>query len=80
MKRGLSETSLAEVEWLKELPDELDVCIAQRDFDTAIELLFEGIIAKPIEGLWVAEVGINRNTVKSCSDSPNLKAVLCRGP
>lgn len=39
---GDSEGSVDEVEWLRELPDELDVCTAQRDFDTAIELLFEG--------------------------------------
>lgn len=37
-----SQESASEIEWLKELPDELDVCIAQRDFDAAVELLFEG--------------------------------------
>ncbi|XP_003374404.1 exocyst complex component 8 [Trichinella spiralis] len=31
-----------DVEWIRELPDELDVCIAQRDFDSALELLTEG--------------------------------------
>ncbi|KRX96662.1 Exocyst complex component 8 [Trichinella pseudospiralis] len=30
-----------DVEWIRELPDELDVCIAQRDFDSALELLTE---------------------------------------
>uniref|UniRef100_A0A914V189 Exocyst component Exo84 C-terminal domain-containing protein n=1 Tax=Plectus sambesii TaxID=2011161 RepID=A0A914V189_9BILA len=36
------ENGSAESEWLRELPDELDVCIAQRDFESAVELLFEG--------------------------------------
>lgn len=30
------------MEYLKELPDELDACIAQRDFDNAVDILYEG--------------------------------------
>ncbi|KHJ48521.1 Vps51/Vps67 [Trichuris suis] len=33
--------SAVDLEWIKELPDELDVCIAQRDFSSALDLLSE---------------------------------------
>lgn len=30
---------MLDVDWLKEIPDDLDVCIAQRDFDGAVDLI-----------------------------------------
>lgn len=32
----------AEFEWLRELPDELDECLAQREFDQVVEMIAEG--------------------------------------
>lgn len=40
-QRASSETEY-DSEWLRQLPDELDVCIAQRDFEQAVEFIFEG--------------------------------------
>ena len=42
-RRG-SEDARAEedVEWLRELPDEIEVCLAQREWETCLELLAEG--------------------------------------
>ena len=39
---GSGAEDAAELEWLRELPDELDECLAQRDFDNVLELLAEG--------------------------------------
>uniref|UniRef100_A0A5S6QFB0 Exo84_C domain-containing protein n=1 Tax=Trichuris muris TaxID=70415 RepID=A0A5S6QFB0_TRIMR len=33
--------SAVDLDWIKELPDELDVCIAQRDFNSALDILSE---------------------------------------
>jgi len=33
----------SDITWLSELPDELDVLIAQRDFDKAVGLIEKGI-------------------------------------
>lgn len=42
-RRSSEEAAAAEdVEWLRELPDEMEVCIAQREFPTCLELLAEG--------------------------------------
>ena len=30
------------VEWLRDIPDDLDVCIAQRDFEGAMTLIEKG--------------------------------------
>ncbi|KAJ7342247.1 hypothetical protein JRQ81_009938 [Phrynocephalus forsythii] len=37
--RALSEKRRLEQEWIQELPEDLDVCIAQRDFEGAVDLL-----------------------------------------
>ncbi len=36
------EADLVHVEWLQELPEDLDVCIAQRDFEGAVNLINRG--------------------------------------
>ena len=38
---------LLHVDWVQELPEDLDVCIAQRDFEAAVDL-----IQKSIFTLW----------------------------
>lgn len=35
-----------------ELPDELDVCIAERNFEKAVALLQEGAISRTVSQLW----------------------------
>ena len=37
------ETDLLHTEWLQELPEDLDVCLAQRDFEGAVDLINKGI-------------------------------------
>lgn len=32
-------TELLHVDWVQELPEDLDVCIAQRDFEGAVDLV-----------------------------------------
>ena len=34
---------LLHVDWVQELPEELDVCIAQRDFEAAVDLVQKSI-------------------------------------
>uniref|UniRef100_A0A915IHA0 Exocyst component Exo84 C-terminal domain-containing protein n=1 Tax=Romanomermis culicivorax TaxID=13658 RepID=A0A915IHA0_ROMCU len=42
-KSSMNEEDLqAEMEYLRELPDELDACIVQRDFNNAVDILQEG--------------------------------------
>lgn len=36
------ETELLHVEWLQETPEDLDVAIAQRDFEGAVDLIEKG--------------------------------------
>ena len=36
------ETELLHLPWLQELPEDLDVCIAQRDFEGAVDLVDKG--------------------------------------
>lgn len=35
----VTESELIHVEWVQELPEDLDVCIAQRDFEGAVDLI-----------------------------------------
>ena len=37
------ETELLAADWLQELPEDLDMCIAQRDFEGAVDLVERGI-------------------------------------
>ena len=39
----LLQSDLVAVEWLRDIPDDLDVCIAQRDFEGAMCLIEKGI-------------------------------------
>jgi len=34
---------LLHVDWVQELPEDLDVCIAQRDFEAAVDLIQKSI-------------------------------------
>lgn len=36
------DTDLLHADWLLELPEDLDVCIAQRDFEGAVDLVNKG--------------------------------------
>ena len=36
------EADLLHEDWLQELPEDLDVCIAQRDFEGAVDLIDKG--------------------------------------
>ena len=36
------ETELLAADWLQELPEDLDMCIAQRDFEGAVDLVERG--------------------------------------
>ena len=43
---GLSDgVELLHVDWVQELPEDLDVCIAQRDFEAAVDLIQKSIFA-----------------------------------
>ena len=35
---------LLHVDWVQELPEDLDVCIAQRDFEAAVDLIQKSIL------------------------------------
>lgn len=35
----VTESELIHIEWVQELPEDLDVCIAQRDFEGAVDLI-----------------------------------------
>ena len=37
------ETELLHVEWLQETPEDLDVAVAQRDFEGAVDLIEKGV-------------------------------------
>ena len=37
------ETDMLHADWLQELPEDLDMCIAQRDFEGAVDLVERGI-------------------------------------
>ena len=39
---GGPEPELLHVEWVQETPEDLDVCIAQRDFEGAVDLVEKG--------------------------------------
>lgn len=39
------ETQLLGADWLQELPEDLDMCIAQRDFEGAVDLVERGKIS-----------------------------------
>ena len=36
------ETDMLHADWLQELPEDLDMCIAQRDFEGAVDLVERG--------------------------------------
>ena len=36
------ETDMLNADWLQELPEDLDMCIAQRDFEGAVDLVERG--------------------------------------
>ena len=36
------ETDFLNVDWIQELPEDLDMCIAQRDFEGAVDLVEKG--------------------------------------
>lgn len=36
------ESDYLSVEWIQELPEDLDMCIAQRDFEGAVDLVERG--------------------------------------
>ena len=36
---GYDGVELLHVDWVQELPEDLDVCIAQRDFEAAVDLV-----------------------------------------
>ena len=36
------ETEFLQADWLMEVPEDLDVCIAQRDFEGAVDLIEKG--------------------------------------
>ena len=40
---AVMEADLLHEDWLQELPEDLDVCIAQRDFEGAVDLIDKGI-------------------------------------
>ena len=40
------EADLLHDDWLQELPEDLDVCIAQRDFEGAVDLIDKGAHTK----------------------------------
>jgi len=37
------EADLLHLPWLQELPEDLDVCIAQRNFEGAVDLIEKGL-------------------------------------
>ncbi len=37
------DADLLHADWLQELPEDLDVCIAQRDFEGAVDLAEKGV-------------------------------------
>lgn len=37
------EADYLSAEWLQELPEDLDMCIAQRDFEGAVDLVERGV-------------------------------------
>ena len=39
------EADLLHENWLQELPEDLDVCIAQRDFEGAVDLIDRGMLS-----------------------------------
>ena len=39
---AVMEANLLHEDWLQELPEDLDVCIAQRDFEGAVDLIDKG--------------------------------------
>ena len=39
---AVMEADLLHEDWLQELPEDLDVCIAQRDFEGAVDLIDKG--------------------------------------
>ena len=39
---------LLQADWLQELPEDLDVCIAQRDFEGAVDLVEKGRAANEV--------------------------------
>ena len=45
---------LLHVDWVQELPEDLDVCIAQRDFEAAVDLIQKSIFPFIITGSAVA--------------------------
>ena len=42
---------LLHVDWVQELPEDLDVCIAQRDFEAAVDLIQKSIFARRMSAL-----------------------------
>ena len=40
---SINEPDQLHADWLQELPEDLDVCIAQRDFEGAVNLVEKGI-------------------------------------
>ena len=47
-RSSLLESELLHVEWLQEAPEDLDVAIAQRDFEGAVDLVERGQFPVPI--------------------------------
>jgi exocyst complex component 8 len=41
---GVEGTELLHVDWVQELPEDLDVCIAQRDFEGAVDLVQKSML------------------------------------
>lgn len=60
------------MDYLKELPDELDACIAQRDFENTVELLFDGSFSSWFDFLTVSNVFrkiLGRENLQECPDA-----------
>uniref|UniRef100_A0A183J8C3 FHA domain-containing protein n=1 Tax=Soboliphyme baturini TaxID=241478 RepID=A0A183J8C3_9BILA len=70
------QNSAEEADWVRELPDELDVCIAQRDFDAAVDLLFEGTYTIKILLSITREIFcLGRDYLNECSDAALVQEV-----
>lgn len=60
------QSDLLAVEWLRDIPDDLDVCIAQRDFEGAMSLIEKGTCMCIIIRLLYFKKYLYESTVCSC--------------
>ena len=48
------ESDFLSAEWLQELPEDLDMCIAQRDFEGAVDLVERGLFLELSNQIWIS--------------------------